>query len=329
MTALHLASRVGGLIALFIALPRTASSSPCDPAGSISTCVDAEGLQLPGGDSSFVGLPEARTPRSGRVVVGVATTYAYRPLVLNVASPDPEGRDIELVKDLATTSLAWSYAPRDWLEALLVLPFTPYQRGSGPNALASQTGAALPRTAVRDPRLGAAFALPSPLPELDARALVELALPLGDPDRFARSPSATFSPGLALGSRQGRLELGSFLGLRLREAARLESARVGSELVGMVGVAAQVLERERLSVALEAHLRSTLLTQPGGATLAPAEWLLSVRSVPSAHERLVLQLGGGTALPLSSGERDGETTHFAGATAPALRGVLGVRYVAD
>jgi hypothetical protein len=180
-------------------------------------------------------------------------------------------------------------------------------------------------TAVRDPRLGLAYV--AALTEIsNLRAQADVMLPLGDEHALAGDPAIGVAPRVTVGANLAPLQLSGALGGRIRESVPFASARWGSELSTALGAALHVLPQERLSVALEGHLRSSLVEQPGDALLAPAEWMLSLRSAPFADEGIVLQLGGGTAVPLSSATRDGETEHFAGLTAPRVRGVFVVRY---
>ncbi len=308
-----------------VLLPGKLHATECEPAGGVSPCLDAEGLWLASGRAEFLGLEPTRAAPAGYVATSVGTSYAHRPVVLNVPSPDPDGRDINVVRHLVTTTVLMNYAPWSGLELTLSAPFTPLQDGAGTEAIASRVSPPLVSTAVRDPRLGVAYV--TPLTEFsNLRAQADVMLPLGDEHALAGDPALGIAPRVTIGAELAPVQLSGALGARIRESVPFASARWGSELSSALGLAAPLLAKQRLSVALEGHLRSSLLEQPGGAVLAPAEWLLSLRSAPFADEAVVLQLGGGTALPLSSAQRDGETQHFAGLTAPRVRGVFVVRY---
>ncbi len=300
-------------------------ATDCDPAGGVSPCLDAEALWLASGRANFVAIEPTAVVHAGKVGVVLGTSYAHKPVVLNVPSPDPDGRDINVVRHLVTTTLITGYAPVTGLEVTLSTPFTPAQDGAGTEAVASRVSAPLPGTAVRDPRVGAAYSLRlSPVGSMRAQA--DVVVPLGDEHLLAGDAGLGLSPRVTFGADLGSAELAGSVGARLRRSVPFASARWGSELTSALGGAVHILGQQHLSVALEGHLRSSLVDQPEGGVLAPAEWLLSVRSAPFSDPGLVLQLGGGTAVPLSSGDRDGEPQAFAGLTAPRLRGVFAVRY---
>jgi hypothetical protein len=321
------------------ALP--AQATDCAPPTGISPCVNAQTLWLAPGQSRFVGIASPHTVAPGAASIGMATSFMHRPIVLAAPSPDPEGREVVAVGDVVDASILFGLGLTSRVELTVATPMALRQSGAGAEGATSQRAAPLTRTAARDPRVGAGYALvdaASPLPGFGAKARLELALPLGDEGNFAGEPSPVLAPTLALGFRSGRLSLGSEVGLRIRETTALASARVGTQVLTTLGAAVDVLDGELLAVGVEAWLLPTLASQdhagPDGrrredGLLAPAEWHLSLRSAPTADDSLVIQLGAGMGLPISS-ERSvdtGETEHFLGVTTPLYRFVAAVRWV--
>lgn len=316
------------LFAVFF--PSVARATECAPRSAVSPCIASEGAWLPAIPSRFVTVPDARPLASHALSVGLG--YRARPIVLVAPSPDPEGRDIDVVRDAIDFTTGWALRATPWLELSLVAPVTLYQRGAGPEATTTQNPTPLRHTAVHDPRVG--FGTPLPVPRawerashFAAKAELWLSLPWGDEDRFAGEAGAVVAPGIVLGARFGSVHLGSQLGARLRRSAQLSTARVGSELTTALGVSVDLLDDELLGVAAEAWLAPSLVEQPqADAVLLPAEWMASVRSAPLRDRAFSLQLGAGTALPLSSATRDGATDHFAGVRSPSFRGILLLGY---
>src|SRR5260370_19342692 len=119
----------------------------------------------------------------------------------------------------------------------------------------------------------------------------EITAPTGDRDQFAGERSAVFAPSLAGALRSERFFFGAEAGLRLRPTTELLGARVGSQIFAAAGVGFDLLPRGLLGPTLEHLSLLTLVGQddvvrqsgayrsvPGGKGLAPAEWLLSIRS---------------------------------------------------
>ncbi|MEZ4224093.1 MAG: hypothetical protein R3B13_24305 [Polyangiaceae bacterium] len=313
------------VVVLLGCMAAPAHATDCKPAGGVSPCLDAEALWLAQGRSGFLGIESTAVPAAHALSVGAGTSYSHRPLVLNVPSPDPEGRDVNVVRHLVTTTYTMSYAPLAGLEATLSTPFSPLQDGAGTEAITSRVSAPLPRAAVRDPRLGAAYTLR--LSDVGTlRAQADITLPLGDERALAGEEGVGVAPRLTFGAVVEHVELAGSLGARVRRSVPFASVTWGSELSTALGALVHVLSRDQLNVALEGHVRNSLYDQASGGVLAPAEWLLSVQSAPFTDPGLLLQLGGGTALPLSSLDREGQTEQFAGLTSPRVRGVFVVRY---
>jgi hypothetical protein len=312
-------SRRLALAALLVAGHASAAEAECDPPSGISTCVDSNPLWLPAGRPRFVSIPDVAPASS----IGLGFSYASRPIVLIAPSPDPEGREIRVVDDLLDATLLFSHIVGRELELSLAAPFVLYQSGAGPEAVTSQRGAPLSRNAVRDPRLGAKLKLAEDRKlGLGIAARADVTLPLGEEHLYAGEDSFVLAPSAGASHRAGRLFSAAEVGLRLRESARVADTRLGSELLLSAGAGVDVFERERLSFAVEAYVRPSLVTQPGGSTLIPAEWLGSIRTAPLSDRGWLFQLAGGTGLPLSSSEAD----TFFGLTTPRFRLLLAIRY---
>jgi hypothetical protein len=322
-----------GLVAALVSTatkPAHAADVDCDPSSGISTCIDSDSLWVAPGQTRFFGIFRAAKAAPG-FGFGVATSYLSRPIVLTAASPDPEGRDINVVRDAVNVTYLWSYAAGD-LELGLATPVTLHQRGAGAEGVTSQSASPIGRTAVRDPRLSLAYVLPVPAGWRNsggfaAKADLTLSAPLGDADRYASSGGFVVAPSIVLGADMGRLHLAGDVGVRLRRTSRLATARVGSTLHSSLGISVDLLSKELLALGAEAWVQPSLVSQKTperGAepTLVVSEWLASLRSVPTADPAFSLQLGGGTAIPLSS---DGAGP-FAGVTSPEFRFVLSARY---
>ncbi|MBE7481327.1 MAG: hypothetical protein HS104_15270 [Polyangiaceae bacterium] len=326
------------LLAL-LGFARPASATECDPPSGISTCFDANTLWHHAGPSRFASVAPAEPVPERRLAFAGLLTYLDRPVLLNAPSPDPEGRDIRVVGSVVDLSLAYAYALPGGLELTLATPVVLHQSGAGAEGITSQSAPPLGAVAVRDPRVGVAHALPLGLgPSFALKPRLELTLPLGDDDRYAGSGAFGLAPSVATAFRAGALHGAGEVGVRLRRAVTFATARVGSALATSVGFGADLWD-ERLSLELEAFILPSLVSQPGRQTassrvrdgvLVPAEWLASLRSVPTSDPALALSLGGGTGLPLSSETRatDGGATteHFTGVTTPRFRLFFGVRY---
>jgi OmpA-OmpF porin, OOP family len=335
-------SLVAGLAAFFLAaigIRGTAQADGCEPPSGVSPCVDANSLWLPAGDARFLSIAPALPARREGFSFGLAVSFLDRPVRLLAPSPDPEGREINLVKDSLDAALLVAYGATQRLELTMAVPMALYQRGSGVQGFTSQSAPPLQTTAVRDPRLGAGLSVIEHRPlGFAGKARLEVSLPIGGEQNLAGGRTIAFAPGFAMELHRGRFRLGSEIGFRLRGVSEIAGTRVGSEATLALGVSFDVLRDSLLTVALESWMFPSLVSQardmPDGTrarnvVLAPSEWLVSVRSVPLLG--VAFQLGGGTALPLSSERRifaDGtsDVEYFAGVTSARWRLVLVARY---
>ena len=225
----------------------------------------------------------------------------------------------DVINDQVNGSFLWSYGATDRLELDVALPLTFGQGGTG---LAPITGGfGLHDTAVRDMRFGFAYALvphsrvdrdvPGGLllakrDVLGLAARFEMSAPTGDHDQFAGERSGVYVPSLAADFRAGGWRIGAELGARLRPITELLGARVGTQIVAMLGVAYDILPRELLTASAEAWALPTLVSQgPGqGSPLVPAEWQVAARTAPAARRRLRDPARRRKRHPVRRGDRD-------------------------
>lgn len=315
-----------------------ARADDCNPSTGLSPCIDADVLRLPAGHARFLSIPagDVIAPRQYGFAAGLS--YLSRPILLLAASADPEGREIAVVRDAFDLSLLFAYGAAERLELTVATPFTLYQRGAGVQGVTSQNGPPIDSSVVRDPRIGAAFALIRRKQGLvSAKSRLEITLPFGDEQSFAGESTFGVAPGFVLDVRKGAFFAGSEIGARLRPITELAGTRIGSQIVVSAGLGADLLGR-LLTVTGEAFILPTLASQnhslPNGARIdqaqiVPAEALGSIASSPTPD--WTFQLGAGVGLPLSSARRvdpDGSTTvdHFAAPTTPRFRFVFVIRY---
>jgi len=307
-----------------------------DCSGFFSTCVNDDILWPHAGPSRFVAVGSTETVAAGQVGFGLVTSYLNRPVILATRLGGAE-TDQYAINDQVNGTFLWSYGVTSRLELDLAVPLTFGQGGTG---LAPITGGyGLKDTAVRDMRFGFAYALvPHARVSDEAQqsawgltARVEVSAPTGDADQFAGERSGLFVPSLAGDWRSGRFFAGAELGARLRPTTEVLGARVGTQLVTIVGVGYDLLPtRELLTATLEAWALPTFAEQneitnpngvyvstPDGQHILPAEWQLSARTAPMRGGDLSLQAGGGGGIPLTSD---------VGITTPRFRFTLGIRW---
>jgi outer membrane protein OmpA-like peptidoglycan-associated protein len=320
--------------AFFSALSLTAGGAAlaanCQPATGLSTCIDADNLWQHAGGGSFFSIGGTLTAPAGTSAFGLVASYLSRPIGLRVASPDPEGTVIFAVDNAVNASFLWALGVTDRLELTIALPVTVFQDGAGvADVLGSDEQ--LPRSAVRDGRLGFAFALvPSPRSgrgegfALTSR--LEFGMPFGATDAFASAGTMVTAPSLAASYRAGRFLAAGELGARVRAERELAGTTVGSQLAAALGASFDILRERRLTVGAEAFGLYTIAAQepPPDAKsadetsiLIPAEWIASVSSAPFLGGDVVFTAGGGGLIPTGSD---------AALTAPRFRFSLGVRY---
>ncbi len=318
---------VSGVLAISAA-SSPARAADCEPPSGLSTCIDADNLwPRPGGGPLF-SIGSASTAPEGTASFGLVLSYLSRPVGLRVASPDPDGTVIYALDNMLDATFLWSLGLTDRLEIALAAPVTLFQDGAGLSDVVG-TDAELPRSVLRDPRLGVSFAiLPRPrVGSPDGLALTarfDVGIPTGDEASFAGAATATAIPSAVAEYRLGPLGAAAQIGARLRGTSSLAGAEVGSQLEGALGATYDILPDRWLTAGAEAFALYTLGDQRppsrGGEpdpALVPAEWIVSASTAPLLAGDVVLSLGGGGPIPFSS---------ESALTAPRFRFDLGLRY---
>ena len=323
------------VIALGVALASSPRLAHAACGAGLSTCIEADTFWPHAGPAYFNIAGSTTTTARGVLGFGWVTTYLARPIVLLVPSSQPGGTEVAAVDHLWNATFLFSYGLSERIEATLALPTTAYRTGTGISALTQQTSQPLARTAMRDIRVGSAFALlPAPPPGtggVSVATRLELGLPTGAESSFNGDRTVIGLPSVAGEFRQAGLVLGAEIGARLRTTSDLLGTRVGSQLVFSFGVGGEILEGNKLGILVEAVTLPTLTAQhelgPASAEgrpvvgdrrmLMPTEWLASVRTGELLSGDMSLSLGAGGSLGLT-----GES----GVTSPSFRAVLAVRY---
>jgi hypothetical protein len=322
--------------------PRASQASGCAPDAALSACFDANELWLPAGRASFVSLPDTRATGVGQMSFGVASEWLRRPVVLHVASPDRDGRDVNVVDTALDASFFLGFGLFKNLELSLAAPTRLYQTGTGSAGVSSQTAPPLERNAVRNPRLGLAYSLNDALatPGLGLRLAFDASLPLADASELAGERSVVAMPSATMSVQAGAFELSASLGARLRSAVDFGSVRLGNQGFAALGLGLDVFDPGLLLVTVEAFALPSLASSQAATansaisseSLVPAEWLLSVHSSFEKHGSWTLSVAAGSGIPLSSETRQtsaGSTTaHFPGLGAPDLRSLVLLRFAA-
>ena len=299
------------------------------PGGRYTSCLDANALWLRPGNSEFVSIAGPALSAPATVGVRAGASLIERPLVLEVAAPDADGRELELVERAIDQHLLLAFRLSPRLELGLATSTVLRQSGSGPGAIRSQSGASLPATAVRDPRLGLGFTLID-VPGVALSLRADVALPFGDRDAYASAGALTAAPSAAGRVEVGRVTFGAELGARLRPSVELGNVRQGSQLYAALGLSVALVPEFRFGAelfALPALVNSTSARARElglGVRSLPAEWLASARWSPLPA--FSAMLAGGSGLPFSSERGNANSESFLGPTSPAFRALIDLGY---
>ena len=304
----------------------------------MSPCINDDTLWLHAGPAHFVAVGSTETVASGQLGFALVTSYLSRPIVLQMPSPGSGGSPQNVINDQVNGTFLWSYGATDRLELDVALPITFGQGGTGlapiTGGLASTTRpCATCASASLTPWFHTCGSQPDvPIDSLLARttpgatqwglvARFEMSAPTGDHNQFAGERSGVYIPSLAARfPARAVVRAASRLGARVRPITELLGARVGTQIVTMLGVGYDILPRELL-----AATRRGLGASDARRARAPDRATLSFppsgRS-PRGRTRcvaadLAIQLGGGSAIPF--GGRNGDHAARASASRSAIR----------
>lgn len=295
-------------------------AAECDPASTLSTCVDVDELWFRPGNSPFLTGGGPTTPE-GNASFSIATSYARRPLVLLSLGPDVEPRESYVIDNLLTSTFAFALGVTDSFEVTAALPVTFYQDGAGYSAF---TGAdtELTRSVLRDPRLGFVWAPVQRERTRDASGFglalrFDLGIPLGEETEFAGVRGATFVPSVSASYRLPPFEAKVDVEGRIRREEQISNVFYGSQLGVTAGVSVEAYAPIGLAFSAEAFALPVLGEQGEQAgAFVPGEWLASARIAPALAGDFFFQAGAGTGIPFTD----------SAATAPELRAVFSLGY---
>jgi hypothetical protein len=252
----------------------------------------------PPGDPLFT-VADPRAPGPGALAVGLTTSYARRPVVL-----ERDGRAIpggELVREQLWSAVQASLGIGSRVRVDAAMPFALHQAGDRAFSGVQRVSAAAPG----DFRLGGQASLRS-FGRADVAAALDLWLPTGGRGGYATDGRVQALPKLVAGSEAGPFTWGALLGVRLARmldvgyastgpgvayaaglAWRRGAFRVGPEAWGQVGFAGT---RSPLEALLGGHwspaafdlglaVSTTVRADPGGA---PLRVVLTVAARPGA-----------------------------------------------
>jgi len=262
-------------------------------------------------------VSDTAAPALGKLALGTSWTFRLRPAALNVPAPNQDGRDVNLIKDALSWSLAARFGIGRGME-LTALAAGLSQRGAGIKGVTSQSAPQIDSPAWQDPRIGFGYGLKTAA-SWAAKIRFEAKLPLGNAEVLAGEGSLVASPSIALAARHGGWFAGAELGARLRRPSDFFGLRIGSQALLAAGGGYE-LAGPRLSFALELYLLPSLI-DTGRDPYLPAEWLVSTRWAPRALDTFSVGLAGGGGLPLSAAV-GGASLGFG---VPSFRGSLFVR----
>jgi hypothetical protein len=282
--------------------------------------VDAEPLWRPAGARRFSLVAEADPLDQAELAASADVSFRWRPAVLSVPAPNSAGRDVNLIRYATDASLAGRVGIGWGMELTAVVPAGLYQRGAGIKGVTTQAATSIAAQSLHDPRIGYGYALPLGFRAIQAKLVLELALPFGNAEALNGEPSAVTAPGFSAGAQSTHWFGGAQVGLRLRRTVDFYGTRLGSQALLALGAGFRSTS-PRLSFTLEAYALPSLVAA-GATSYVASEWLGSARYAPGHTGPWSFGLSAGTGLPLSSDS----SSHFAAFGVPAFRGSLFVRF---
>ncbi|MGZ3475399.1 MAG: thrombospondin type 3 repeat-containing protein [Polyangiales bacterium] len=316
----------GLALSLFLATTTLAPGVRADCDSIASTCIDSDLLWPTAGTTTFFSVGSARTLDGGRFGFGIATDLQRKPLVLRKNAAGPAG-DVGVpgIGTQVVSTFLFSYGVTDRFEVDVATPLTLFQNGTGVSSVTGGSSSDLsrgvtdvPNNAVRDVRIGAAYAI-APLPRdygghgVGLSARFDLSLPTGDDEAFAGDRGVVAVPALLLENRIGPVVMGAHAGARIRSKTQFFDRTVGSQGYLGLGFGYSLDKRETITLTAEGFALPTLVENGP----SPLQWLAGVRWSGLWGGDLVLHAGGG------GGFRSAERAEL---LEPSYRFVFDIRY---
>jgi OOP family OmpA-OmpF porin len=302
---------------LALSAARPALAADCDAKNA--TCIDSDALWPIAGASTFFSIGSVATVAPRHFGFGLATSLQHNPIVFRTSAEGPAGSvSIPAIGNQLNTSFLFSYGVTERLEVDVVTPVTFYQDGTGASRLAGATGVDVPTSAVRDLRLGAAYAL-LPISRIGtfkgvgAAVRFDLSIPSGDKDNFAGDRGFVAVPSFLVEEHIGPLVFGAQLGARLRKESTLLGRTVGSQLSMSLGVSGALDHKQTLALTGEVFSLHALSSEGN----SPFQWLAGLRWAPLWGGDVSIHGGGGGGF---------RTSGRAELLEPTWRATLDIRY---
>lgn len=296
---------------LFIAAPARAAN--CDGTTSLGGCFPTLGVSTLAEPGPLRTLSMGRALPFRSVAVSLNAWRVNSPAQLVAASPDPDGRTIDVVKRAHIIDLRAAAGVGRGLDVTLGLPMYVEMKGAGSDALATQKPEPLSGAALGDLQLGLRYSPRHAQDDSVYRLMIrtELTLPTGNETKYAGATGVTALGAVTNAFRYQGWSLAADLGFRAAPSVRFGDVRLGSALLFGFGLARDILDDQVLSVGVELWASRMLANSPttdvpvgAETTVVPAEWMLNAQYHPLTLPGWVW-LGGGMGIPLSS--RSGAT----------------------
>jgi outer membrane protein OmpA-like peptidoglycan-associated protein len=292
-----------------------AHAAECD--GPVSTCFDADILWPTAGPTTFFSIGSARTVGARRFSFGLATAMQRDPVVLRRSEAGPAGPvPIAAIGTQVNTTFLLSYGVTDRIAVDAAMPVTFFQTGTGLSTL-SGTARDVPTNAVRDARIGAAWAL-LPISRANPQGIgitarFDLSIPTGDAEAFAANRGVVAAPSILVEEIAGPFTFGAHFGARIRQGVTFLDKRVASQGYLALGGAWTFDRTRALALTAEAFSLPSLVRDGPN----PIQWLAGVRWAQIWGGDLVVHAGGG------GGFRGSDRTDL---LEPTWRAALDLRY---
>ncbi len=313
----------------------TAHAEPCTGNPNGIGCFDALPDSGPAEPSPLHGLGWSHPLGTGKLALTAGALSGFEPVVVDVPSPDPAGKRVVPLRFSERALLRFGWGLARQIDLTANLGAAVWQRGAGPDALASQTSDPVAPLALVDPRLGLRAALPSSNRHLAWMMRGEVSAPFGSARAYAGNLGPTMTLALSSSYQLGRWFFLGELGALARKPVRIGDLNVGRAALLGVGLGRAFFADQRLTLGAELQLRPTLVSGAAASGAAwtanvPAEWLATAtyRLAVAAHPWTISASGGG-GLPLSSRTESAPMAdaHYLAPTAARIRAWLGIATV--